>query len=106
LETSSPDVLAYLRSLGDAQALVVVNFSDDALAATVGVAPGGRLVAAASTHLAPPPPFASGGAVHLGPLEAAVFVPEASVFVPAASGPPIEVGEPALSRSGPAALLG
>jgi len=76
IETSSPDVLAYLRGAGDDKALVVVNFSDGALAVVIGAGLGGRWVAATSTHLVPPPPFEGGEMVHLGPLEAAVYVPD------------------------------
>ena len=75
LPMSTPGVLGYVRRAGESLALVLVNFREASVEATVNVRAGGRWEAVVSTHLARPAPFADGGVVALGPLEAAVFAP-------------------------------
>jgi alpha-glucosidase len=75
LPTSTQGVLGYLRRAGESLALVVVNFGQAPVEATVEVGAGGRWEAVVSTHMEGPAPFRDGGVVALGPLEAAVFTP-------------------------------
>ena len=75
LPISTPGVLGYLRRAGENVALVLVNFAQEPVQAIVEAGSGGRWEAVVSTHLEGPAPFRDGGAVRLGPLEAAVFRP-------------------------------